>query len=83
MKKKLTEQQEKDIELIGPWAMSALSSKYDRVTLFKTVDNIDVYMLTKTEWGMHHKIGMPILAIIENNRPVLLSKDEVLGVIAS
>lgn len=80
--KELTQQQKKDIELIKPWAMSALKKSYDRVTPFKSVDNTDVYQLSKTEWGLHHKIGLPKLVIISNGKPTLLSLDEIFSVIA-
>lgn len=81
--KELTEQQKKDIERLKPWALSSLPKKYDGVCLFKVVDGESVYHLYKTEWGKRHKIGMPILAIIEDGMPKLLDDDEVLGVIVS
>ncbi len=81
--KELTEQQKKDIERLKPWALSSLPKKYDGVCLFKVVDDESVYQLYKTEWGVRHKVGMPVLAIIENGMPKLLDYDEVLGVIVS
>lgn len=81
--KELTEQQKKDIERLKSWALSSLPKKYDGVCLFKVVDDESVYQLYKTEWGVRHKVGMPVLAIIENGMPKLLDYDETLGVIVS
>ena len=80
---KLTDQQKKDIEQLKPWAMNDIYRSLDVVKLFKVVDGVNVYMLGLSSWGKGHRVGSPILAIIDNGKPKLLDFNEVLQVIAS
>lgn len=81
--KQLTEQQKKDIELLKPWAKNDIYRSLDVVNLFKVVDGINVYILSLSSWGKRHKVGSPILAVVENGKPELLDFNDVLQVIAS
>ena len=81
--KKLTEQQKKEIEIIKPWAKNDIYRSLDVVSLFKVVDGVNVYILGLSSWGKRHKVGSPILAVVKDGKPELLSFNDVLQVIAS
>lgn len=79
----LTKQQTKDIELLKPFAKNHPEKSYDIVTFFKTVEGINVYHFVDSKWGKHHKIGIPVLAIIKNGTPTILDFEDTMAAISS
>ena len=61
----------------------AKKHKFDEALFFKTIDEVDVYMLFRSSWPKGHRGGMPPLAIVENGEAQILSDAAAIYVCSS
>lgn len=73
-----------EIEILKNWAEKTLFEDKVNVTIFRHEEDRTIYRLRDARLGnKSHRTGLPILAIIKDGKPVLLSSSEVWDIMAS